>query len=114
MSARVRIAARAFRDWLSDPATVVTGVILVVALSGWLLFAPPRADVAGPPAEIATAKVGGYCVIVVTGFDGGAAWALAPGSRDGDLKRVDAVDVDRDAVECKSVATPGAGSRSGR
>lgn len=109
MSAR---AGHAFRAWIASPFTMVTGVLVAVAAAVALLLAPAHGDAAGPP-EITVAKVGGYCATVVVGWDG-AVWALAPGSRAGEPKRVDAADVDHNAAECKPAAVVGAGNRTGR
>ncbi|MBX8687418.1 hypothetical protein GO011_08240 [Mycobacterium sp. 20091114027_K0903767] len=114
MSARLRSATAAVRSWILNPVTWVATVLVAVAAGVALLLAPAHDDVAGPPARIeSTAKVGGYCAVIVSGFDG-AVWALAPGSRDGDLKRVDAADVNRHAPECQPLAATGTGERSGR
>lgn len=80
--------------WTRSPFTWAAAVLIAVASAVSLWVSPPRGDVAGPPAEIGTAKVGGYCATIVTGFDGSVG-ALAPGSIDGQLKKVDAKDVDR-------------------
>ncbi|WP_458317943.1 hypothetical protein [Mycolicibacterium brisbanense] len=100
MSARVRTVAMAVRDWIVSPVTMTAAVLVAVIMSVWLVLDPPRGDVAGPPAEVAVAKVGGYCATVISAADGNV-WALAPGSVDGQLHRVDSADVDRTASECQ-------------
>lgn len=100
MSARIRTAASALRDWTRSPITWAAAVLVAVAAGVSLWISPPGSDVAGPPAEIVKAKVGGYCAQIVAGEDG-SVWALAPGSVDGQLRRVDAADVHRDDAECK-------------
>ncbi|WP_158167421.1 hypothetical protein [Mycolicibacterium smegmatis] len=99
MSARVRTVAAAICDWIVSPVTMTAAVLVAVIMGVWLVLDPPRGDVAGPPAEVAVAKVGGFCATIVTGFDG-SVWALVPGAVDGQLKRVDAADVDRTSEVC--------------
>ncbi|AMO59073.1 Uncharacterised protein [Mycolicibacterium phlei] len=103
----------ALRDWIRSPVTMLATVLVAVAAGGALWLSPPRGNVAGPPAEIGTARVGGYCARIVTGFDD-TVWALAPGSRDGRLHRVDAADVDRNAAECRPTPAAGTATRTGR
>lgn len=98
MNARIRTAAAAVRDWIGSPVTMAVSVLIAVAMAIWLAVDPPR-ELVAPPAGIESAKVGGYCTRIVVGLDG-AVWALAPGSRDGQLKRVDAADAQRDLPEC--------------
>jgi len=103
----------ALRDWIVSPVTWTATVLVAVAVGLALWLSPPHGDAAGPPAEIGTAMVGGYCARIVTGFDGTVS-ALAPGSRDGQLRRVDPADVNRHAPECQPAAATGTGERSGR
>lgn len=103
----------ALRAWIRNPFTAVVVVVVAVAVGLALWLSPPHGDVAGPPAEIGTARVGGYCATAVVGFDGDV-WALAPGSRDGRLHRVDQADVKLDAAECRPTPAAGTGTRTGR
>lgn len=103
----------AVRDWCRNPFTAVATVLVVVAIGVVVLVVAPRGDAAGPPSRIETAKVGGYCARIVTSFNG-EVWALAPGSRDGGLRRVDAADVVRDAAECRPTPAAGTATRTGR
>lgn len=97
MSART--AASAVRDWITNPVTMTVAVLIAVTMGVWLVLDQPGEAVA-PPAEVTTAQVGGFCATVIAAEDG-TVWALAPGSVDGKLKRVDPANVDRDAVECR-------------
>lgn len=104
----------AVRGWIRSPVTWVATVLVAVAVGVMLWLSPPRDDIVGPPASIeSTTRVGGYCATAVIGFDG-EVWALAPGSRDGRLHRVDAADVKRDAPECRPTPAAGTGTRTGR
>lgn len=89
----------ALTAWTRSPFTWIATVLIAVAAAVSLWINPPR-ELTGPPTEVTTAKVGGFCATVIRSADGNV-WALAPGSIDGQLRRVDAADVDRDAAECQ-------------
>lgn len=85
--------------WTRSPFTWATAVLISIAAGVSLLISAPR-ETTGPPAEVTTAKVGGFCATVIAAEDG-TVWALAPGAVDGQLHRVDPGDVNRTAEECR-------------
>lgn len=99
MIARIRTAVSAVRDWIVSPVTMTVAVLVAAVMGVWLVLDPPHGEVAGPPAGLTVAKVGGYCATVVA-TDDGSVWALDPGAVDGKLRRVDSESVDHDAAEC--------------